>query len=397
MHPTIAEGTDVRREAGAPSLIPRLAAEHWVQSPLWDGFWMFAAIWGSALLFALAGQWGWYQAAAYLFAGNLVIATLHSYSTTFMILGSARLGPARARQRGRLVYGPIALAAGALLLGLYLGWSLAFPRTAPYDGWNLWPWVLYLGLFWVGHFWHFGKQDFGVLSIYRARAGQTDPRSRRIDLIYVWIMMMGIQPVVYLSTGVATPLGEAFYSLVPITPAAMSTIANAAFAVAYGITLAVVCLEIARPNASIPKVLYYLIMLVHPSVILLAEGDLKLFLFTTYLWSHWFVAIGLVSRLQTGHFEAAGDRPSIAVAKHWLTMAAIVGAALLLFAELRPFNVFGGQSYRAILAAVTPAQGLFVGLALGALLAEQLVHYACDRMLFRLRDPDIRAAIGPLL
>lgn len=397
MQPTIAEGTTSRREAAAPSLLPRLSAEHWIQSPFWDGFWMFAAIWGSALLFVSAGQWGWSEAATVLFAGNVIIATLHSYSTTFMILGSSRLRQARARQRGRLVYGPIALATGALVLGLYLGWSLGFPRTAAYDGLSLWPWVLYLGLFWVGHFWHFGKQDFGVLSIYRGRAGQVDARSRRVDLVYVWLMMMGIQPIVYLSAGVATPLGEAFYSLVPISPAGMSTLATAAFTVAYGITLAVVCLEIARPNASIPKILYYLIMLVHPSVILLAEGELKLFLFTTYLWSHWFVAIGLVSRLHTRHFEAAGDRPAVAATKHWLTMAAIVGVAMLLFAELRPFNVFGGQGYREILASVTPAQGIFVGLALGALLAEQLVHYACDRMLFRLRDPEIRAAIGPLL
>ena len=50
MQPTIAEGTTGRRGAAAPSLLPRMSAEHWIQSPLWDGFWMFAAIWGSTFV-----------------------------------------------------------------------------------------------------------------------------------------------------------------------------------------------------------------------------------------------------------------------------------------------------------------------------------------------------------
>ncbi len=396
MRPMISEMAGERQRDGRHALIPRVAAAHWIQSPLWDLFWIFAAIWGSALLFVLAGQWGWSQAATVLFAGNVVLATLHSYSTTFMILGSARLREARARERTRLVYGPLALALGSVALGLYLGWTLSFPKEARY-GWGLWPWVLYLGLFWAGHFWHFGKQDFGVLSIYRARAGQRDDRARRIDLIYAWTMMMGVQPIVYLSTAVASPLGEAFYNFVPITPASMTAIANGAFAVAYGVTLVVVCLEVARPNASVPKILYYLIMLVHPSLVLLAEGEMKLFYFTTYLWSHWFVAIGLVARLHTRHFETTGDPPLIAATKHWLIIGAIASLALLLLADLRPFSVFNGREYREILGAVTPEQRLFVGFALGVLLAEQLVHYVCDRMLFRLRDPEIRSAIGELL
>jgi hypothetical protein len=38
-----------------------------------------------------------------------------------------------------------------------------------------------------------------------------------------------------------------------------------------------------------------------------------------------------------------------------------------------------------------------IGLVLGAFLAEQLLHYYCDRCLFRFRDPDVRRAVAPLL
>ena len=55
-------------------------------------------------------------------------------------------------------------------------------------------WALYLALFWVGHFWHFGNQDFGVLSIYRAKAGQKSLRERKIDKAYAVAMMFVIQP-----------------------------------------------------------------------------------------------------------------------------------------------------------------------------------------------------------
>ena len=386
--------TDLR---GTPGIrFPGIPASHWVQSPGWDGFWMFAAIWGSLLLFGLGHTVGWQQATTGLFIGNAFIAVFHSYSTTFMVLGSARMRAARAEHPVKYVVIPLAIVALSMAVGIYTGLTLSFPRTARY-GVELWPWVVYLGLFWLGHFFHFGKQDFGVLTLYRSRAGQHDDRSRQVDLAYSLAMMMAIQPIMYVSVGTGTPLGEAFYSFVPITPETMLTVASAAFAFAFAITLGVVCREIIRPNCSIPKLVYYAIMLAHPAVFYFVDTSFKYYFFTTYLWSHWFVAIGLVARINVNGYRASGKTTPRAQLRHWLTIGAIVGLVWWLIGGLDHLAVFSGRDYRQKLAEVTPEQSLFVGIVLGAFLAEQLVHYYCDRHLFRMRDPEIRQAIGPLL
>ena len=214
---------------------------------------------------------------------------------------------------------------------------------------------------------------------------------------YSLAMMMAIQPIMYVSVGTGTPLGEAFYSFVPITPETMLTVASAAFAFAFAITLGVVCREIIRPNCSIPKLVYYAIMLAHPAVFYFVDTSFKYYFFTTYLWSHWFVAIGLVARINVNGYRASGKTTPRAQLRHWLTIGAIVGLVWWLIGGLDHLAVFSGRDYRQKLAEVTPEQSLFVGIVLGAFLAEQLVHYYCDRHLFRMRDPEIRQAIGPLL
>ena len=55
------------------------------------------------------------------------------------------------------------------------------------------------------------------------------------------------------------------------------------------------------------------------------------------------------------------------------------------------------DDYKEVLSAVAPEWAGVVGLIMGAFLAEQLLHYYCDRCLFRFRDPDVRRAVAPLL
>jgi hypothetical protein len=373
-----------------------VAERPWIQSPLWDGFWMFSGIWGSALLFLGSVAFGWQRTATVLFAGNAIIAIYHSWSTIFMVLGSPCLRTVREENRTRYVYVPIAIVCVGMIAGLFTGRELIFPSTAHY-GYEYWPWVVYLGLFWIGHFWHFSRQDFGVLSIYRARAGQNDPEARRTDRFFTIAMMIIIQPILYVSVGISSPLGEAFYSFIPVSPNVVQNISGFAFELASGLTIVVVFLEVFRPNTSLPKLAYYCIMLAHSAVFYFADSEFKLFFFTTYLWSHWFVAIGLVSRINTSHHKQNGVKPFKASVRHWGTISAIVCVLAFLTRDIEDFAVFSGREYKQILATFTPDQGLFIGLVLGAFLAEQLLHYYCDRSLFRMRAPEIRKTIGPLL
>ncbi len=61
------------------------------------------------------------------------------------------------------------------------------------------------------------------------------------------------------------------------------------------------------------------------------------------------------------------------------------------------YNTFSGKNYKSILSHVAPEYEILLGLVLGIFLAEQLLHYYCDRSLFRFRDPRVRRAVAPLL
>ena len=170
---------------------------------------MFAALWGGALLLAGASVFGLAAFAAGVFFAERIVSIAHSWSTTWMVLWSPLLAEQRRLRRMKFTWIPLAIALFALALGLFVaGWQ-RFPADGAF-GPSLWAFGLYIALFWVLHFWHFGNQDFGVLSLYRLKACQTGERDRRIDRAFASAMMFVIQPIVYLKALSTVPLSEAF-------------------------------------------------------------------------------------------------------------------------------------------------------------------------------------------
>jgi hypothetical protein len=389
--PMLAEGAPAaRRGAG------------WLQSPGWDLFWMFSALWGGALL--LAGQ-ALAPVLAFvlaLFALERLISVFHAWSTTWMVLGSPLLAEERRADRRRYLWIPLAIALFSLALGLLVAATQRFPedgRLVP----ELWPFCLYIGLFWIGHFWHFGNQDFGVLTLYRARAGQTRPVDRRADKLYTAAMMYAIQPVVYLSIVTTTAFSEIVRTLLPLAPELARGAARAAVAAALLFSLAALAFELAKPNRSLPKLLYILVISLHPILLYAAVAaraeQLALFYLMAYLWSHWLIAIGLVGRLNTRYYESRGDPPRLAVLRHAAVLLFIGGLVYLATERHKDYLLFNtdGFRYKELLSAIAPGQALVVGLVLGFFLGEQLLHYWCDRCLFRFRNPGVRRRVAPLL
>jgi hypothetical protein len=380
----------------------RASAVRWIESPGWDLFWMFSALWGAALL--LAGS-SFAQVAIVggtLFVFNRIIATCHSWSTTYMVLFSPLLDGERRAHRTRYVAIPALIAAGALGLGVYVGATQRFPADGRLHA-GLWAWMLYIGLFWVGHFWHFGNQDFGVLTLYRARAGQSGMLDRKADKAFAVAMMFVIQPIVYVSAVVSSPFSEMVHTYAPLRGEVLAELATWAVAAAVVLTVAAIGYELSKPNRSVPKLLYLLVMLFHPLFLhyaVLQENFRLAFLYViAYLWSHWFIAIGLVSRINSRYYEARGDSPRRALLRHGAVLGGITGFVWLLTYHHSKYGLFNMDSfrYKHVLAGLTPEQGLVVGCFLGFYLAEQLLHYYCDRRLFRMRDPGIRRSVAPLL
>jgi hypothetical protein len=106
----------------------------WVSSARWDLFWMFSALWGSALCYAVGLSVGHGRAGAILFAANTLLAVCHSWSTTYVVIASPLLRDARRRNRTKFTVVPIAVVAGSLLLGAAIGLSGGLPDRFPLTG-----------------------------------------------------------------------------------------------------------------------------------------------------------------------------------------------------------------------------------------------------------------------
>ncbi len=374
----------------------------WIGSPAWDLFWMFSSLWGAALLLTGGLFAELTLVAGSLFLVNRIVSITHSWSTTYMVLFSPLLGELRRQRPVKFVWIPLGITAIAFALGFGVaGWQRFPPDGALHAG--LWVWALYIGLFWIGHFWHFGNQDFGVLSLYRVRAGQDRPFDRRVDKAYTVAMMFVIQPIVYLSIVRTTAFAEMAYTWLPIGSAGLETAAGIAVSAATLMTAAVVALELGRPNRSLPKLLYYGVCFLHAALLFgvgwARQPGLAFLYVLAYMWSHWFVAIGLVSRINSGFYRSRGDSQARALLRHAAVLGTISLGVWALTFHYVDFGLFNtdGFGYKAILAGITPGQTWLIGAVLGFFLGEQLLHYYCDRCLFRFRDPAVRQKVAPLL
>jgi hypothetical protein len=390
--------------AAASVATPVSIARHagWIHSPGWDLVWMFAALWGGALVLAGAALPSLAGAVVLAFALERLFSVAHSWSTTWMVVGSSLFADERRARPVRFVAVPALLAAIGLGLGFLVAATQRYPEHGRFDA-SLWAWGLYLALFWIGHFWHFGNQDFGVLTLYRVRAGQNRPIDRRIDKLYTAAMMFAIQPLVYVSLVSSNAFSEMVLTLLPVSPATARTAAGFAVAIAGALAVGVIGFELSKRNRSLPRLLYLGVVFLHPTLLYASirsgRETLALLYVVAYLWSHWFIAIGLVGRINSRYYQSRGDRPTWALVRHAALLAALAGLVFIATQAHQEFALFNtaGFRYKALLASIQPAQTLVIGAVLGFFLAEQLVHYWCDRCLFRLRDPSVRRKVAPLL
>ena len=389
--------------AAAPAISSLAANERgWIQSAGWDTVWMFSALWGGALFLGATLATPLMTLVALVFLFDRLASALHNWSTTYLILFSSLLREERRRHFWRYYGVPGLIVTVSFALGLYTSGYQRYTAGRGFTA-DLWPWGLYLALFWVGHFWHFGQQDFGVLSIYRIRADQSASIDRRVDRLFTAAMMFLVQPVVYLCLVTSTAFSEILHTAIPVSAALGRSLAGGAVAVGALLSVGVAGFELSKPNRSLPKLLYIFVIFLHPVLLygaVRAQVPAVAFLYLfAYLWSHWLIAVGLAARINTRYYQTCGDSLSTAVLRHVAIMGLIIGLVYVVVEDNKQYLLFNtdGFRYKEILAGIPPEQTLVVGLVLGYFLAEQLLHYYSDRRLFRFRDPELRRKVLPLL
>lgn len=264
-------------------------------------------------------------------------------------------------------------------------------------------WLAVLDYLLVSH--HFAAQHFGLLSLYRSRAGRaSDAVTRRLDRWFALVVGGGF---VVLADALAGSIAFQDRWINPLLGGnwldvfarALHDGGIAFVAILTGLMLYV---ELRSQRTSLPRVTYILSV---SSMVLVAFLARDPFLFIV-LWSvqHWSAAMGLTSLAASGGAQSPGT--------HWLQLLAPINrrgwAVLLVLAVISTLllplleveavtdeyayadRIFGEAARWLRSSPYVPAL-LALGFATG------FIHYLLDRAVFRFSSPDVRQAARGLI
>lgn len=389
-------------EATLPLSGLRDARPHpWLRGPAWDLVCPLSALWLVPLVLVLsAGPRDpadgpldalYFALTALLWLGHRVASTWLAYFTT-------AYGPVRRAERLRFAVAPIVIAVVCCAAMLAPDAALPWTRMQRVTAFVIVDYLLIT--------YHFASQHFGVLSLYRVRAGGGSRGLRRLDRAYALIVGGALVVVAELVAGtifridvwVDPWLDPAWVASAAGTLRAAGTAAAAAAAVG------MLIVEAWAAHPSLPRAAYVVGLAAMVTVAFYARTP---FVFLV-LWSaqHWVVAVGLTTLVARG--EPPPDRSHrIARAVHavnsrpWAVLLLLAAASVALLPVL---EVEGADDDGALYAHRLFGQfatGLRTSSWVPALVAFGLttafLHYWLDRAVYRLSDRRVRDAARGLL
>jgi hypothetical protein len=387
-----AEVPGVERTRLQTGRLPDRDLTAWIKSPAWDLVWVLNMLWLAPLVVLLgtgsAVDWLFFALAVPLWFG-------HRVSSAWLAYATPAYRPLLGTQRLRFVIAPLAILAVCFAVLLAPESVLPMPLTER---------VLWLAAFdyvLVSH--HFAAQHYGLLSLYRERAGRTpDANARRLDRWFALIVGGGFVVLANALAGsiafqdrwVDAWLGEA------LTEKLARTLRDGSVVAIVAITALMLHVELRAQRPSPPRIAYILGV---SAIVLL--GFLNPFVFLV-LWSvqHWSAAMGLTSVAASGGAQATGAHWQRLLApinqRGWavLLLLAVVSTLLLPVLEVEAVTdeyvyadrIFGDAALWLRSYSFVPAL-----LALG--FASGFIHYVLDRAAFRFSSPDVREAARGLL
>jgi hypothetical protein len=251
------------------------------------------------------------------------------------------------------------------LAGQYLSPIRIDPATlnATYDASDFNPLYLLLQVMMLWNFYHFGMQAFGVMSVYRVKAGWYSAGQRRFDQVFccaVCWLAMSLPLIHKLSNwlhGRGLPSFQRQETLWAFIAIALASV---------GIML---WREIAAGRLCVPR----LVLIANSAVGLVAVVWWPILGFGIILMTHWLQAIGLA-----GH----ASRHNI-----WTFCPALIIAGVVLY-----LGLFADWHNMLVIPATVAATAVgFRELGMGT------VHFLMDRWVWKLSDPRVRETIGKSL
>ena len=378
--------------------LPRSNLLPWIKNPAWDLVWVLNTLWLAPLVLLLA--WGhddvraspvdalFFVLAVPLWFGHRVASAWLAYTTP-------GYRPLLVKQRLRFVIAPLAIVVACFTV------LLAPEHVLPVPIPERVVWIAVLDYLLVSY--HFAAQHFGLLSLYRARAGRSsEVMTRRLDRWFALVVGGGF---VVLANALAGSVAFQDRWIDPLLGEARSetfarTLRDASILVIVTITAMVLRVELRSRRTSVPRVAY--ILGISATVLL---GFLNPFLFIV-LWSvqHWSAAMGLTSLAASGASHPAGAHWQRLLApinrRAWAVLLVLVMMSILLLPVLEVEAVADEYAYADRIfgaAALWLRSSPFVPALLALGFATSFIHYVLDRAAFRFSSPDVRQAAAGLL
>jgi hypothetical protein len=372
----------------------------WIKSPAWDLVWILNALWLAPLVLLLA--WGHDDVRASPVDGLFFALTVplwfgHRVSSAWLAYATPAYRPLLATQPLRFIVAPLAIAVACFALLLAPENVLPMPLTERVVCLAVLDYLL------VSH--HFAAQHFGLLSLYRARAGRpSDAIARRLDRWFALVVGGGF---VVVAEALAGSIAFQERWIDPLLGAAGSgafarTLRDGGIVFVVILTVLMLHVELRSQRPSLPRVAYVLGV---SAMVLFAFLARDPFLFIV-LWSvqHWSAAMGLASLAASGGAQVPGAHWQRLLApinrRGWavLLVLAVVSALLLPVMEVEAVSdeyayadrIFGAAAQWLRSSPFVPAL-LALGFATG------FIHYLLDRAAFRFSSPEVRQAARGLL
>jgi hypothetical protein len=381
---------------------PALAASpgRWIRSPGWDLVWILNPLWLGPLVLVLARGHDHARASPVDFLFFVLTVLLwfgHRVSSAWLAYFTPGYRPLLSTQRLRFVVVPILVVAAcfAVLLAPESVLPLPFEERVL--------WLAILNYLMVTH--HFAAQHFGLLSLYRARAGRaSDPLARRLDRAFALVVGGGIVVVAdALSGSIAFQDRWIDPLLGTIGAEALAhSIHSGGIAMVAILSALVLGVELRSGRPSLPRIAYVGSV---AAMVLLALVARDPFLFIV-VWSvqHWSAAMGLASLVAAGGEPSdttRGQRLLAAINRRgWAVLLALAAVSALLLPVMEVEAVSDDYVYADRLvgdAAWWLRSSPFVPVLLALGFATGFIHYLLDRAAFRFSSPEVRKAARGLL
>ena len=387
-------------EIGTAAPWVRKCSSAWVRGPLWDGFWMLSALWLAPIVLLLVHGYSNPESSPLdlLYFGLTALFWIgHRLSSTYLAYCTEAYRPLLREQPIRFIVLPLFVTIGCFALFLPADSSLPWTREQRLIGLAIIDYACVT--------YHFAAQHFGALSLYRSRADRSACiQTRRLDRFFALTAGGVLVFVADILAGAVAYQDQWVDRWFPAwIVSAENGIRGGATVALFAITAIMLVAELRTPRWSLPRILYIIGLAV---MVGLALRPRSLFLFLV-IWTsqHWILATGLAS--QTPSAESA---PTTGVVRRYLhrlnarPWAVVVFLMLLSLVFLPIFEVeanretgtyYGDRIFGSLAVQLRTSTWLPALIALG--FATGFIHYLLDRSVYRMSDPQVRAAASGLI